>query len=212
MIAVINCGFGNILSIVNMLKSITREDICIVEDSKALMQADKIILPGVGSFDHGIEKLKDSGIDCAIHEKVLNQECYFLGVCLGMQLLFENSEEGQKQGLGLIKGNVKKFSFTDMKKPLPVPHMGWNSVQPMVADSILSEDAAYNEFYFVHSYYVTCDQEHIIGTTNYGYDFPSVVRKNNIYGVQFHPEKSHNCGKKLLSNFVNLGSKDIENA
>ena len=201
MITIVDYGMGNIGSIKNMLKRIGVKSES-TSDRKVVIHAEKLILPGVGAFDRAMMKLKEMDLIEAIQEKANNENCPVLGICLGMQLLGNGSEEGEREGLGLIPGLSKRFNMDSKYK---VPHMGWNEVK-FNRDSILF--AGYNErprFYFVHSYYFSCvDKENSIGTTSYGLDFTSVVQKGNIYGTQFHPEKSHKYGMQLLKNFIEL--------
>ena len=204
MVVVLDCGIGNITSVAKMINkaggkaliSNRREDIEI---------ANAIIFPGVGAFDNGISKLKALESFELISQQVLQRNVPFLGICLGMQLLFESSEEGQLSGLGWIKGTVKRFSFNaHIDKALKVPHMGWNLVNAGDASDLLKSDEE-QRFYFVHTFHASSvDDEFVMGTTVYGYNFVSAVSKNNIYGVQFHPEKSHRFGLAFFKNFLKL--------
>lgn len=200
MVAIIDYGAGNLRSIHNKLSRLGI-DAVITSDEKVIMQADKLILPGVGFFASGMENLKKSGLIEILNQKVLKEKTPILGVCLGMQLLFEYSQEGDAAGLGWIKGDVKKFNFP--KKRLKVPHMGWNTIKVKKSNKLLNEIPKNAQFYFVHSYHV-CPKydKNILATTNYGYDFTSVVVDNNIYGTQFHPEKSHSNGIQIIKNFA----------
>ena len=170
-----------------------------------LASASAVILPGVGSFDNGIDKLKKSGFLEVLEKIVLVDKLPFLGVCLGMQLLFDKSEEGKSPGLGLIEGDVTRFDFADMRshERLKIPHMGWNLVYPKSNENLfygLEEEA---RFYFVHSYHVNCTySSDILATANYGYEFTCAVRRENIWGAQFHPEKSHRFGIQFFKNFL----------
>ncbi len=202
MIVVIDYKMGNIGSILNMLKKIGAEAI-ISSDPEEIKKADKLILPGVGSFDAGMENLKNSGLIPAIEEKVINKKTLILGICLGMQLFAKNSEEGISRGLGWIDAEVKKFKFSE--NSLKIPHMGWNSINIKKQGKLFENMPLDSRFYFVHSYYFVCqDKDNILATTNYGFDFPSIIRKGNIIGVQFHPEKSHKFGMQLLKNFATI--------
>jgi imidazole glycerol-phosphate synthase subunit HisH len=204
MIAVVNYGLGNLGSILNMLKRI-EEKAMITSTSEEIKRADKIILPGVGAFDNGMQNIESLGLSDALREKVLIEKKPILGICLGMQLLMENSEEGVRRGLGWIDGKVVKFKFDHQDVSMKIPHMGWNMVQ-IINESPLSN--GFNQeasFYFVHSYHVVCKSEqNVLFSTHYGYDFTSAVQKDNIFGVQFHPEKSHRYGMTLLKNFSDL--------
>jgi glutamine amidotransferase len=170
---------------------------------KHLSDASKIILPGVGAFDHSMEKLNQSGIRDALEYMVLDQKVPVLGICVGMQMLASKSEEGVLQGLNWIPGKVRRLhDFTGSSVKLPLPHMGWNDVKSGSTSQLLRGLEPNPEFYFLHSYYFDCDEEqNVIGVTNYGFDFSCIVSRNHIHGVQFHPEKSHSCGAKLLKNF-----------
>lgn len=201
MIHVIDYKIGNIGSVVNMLNHLGSA-VTIASSPKDLEKADKIILPGVGAFDAGVEALKNSGFDEAIKNSVNKNNVMLLGICLGMQLLMEFSEEGDSPGLGLVSGHVKKIIIENEK--MRIPHMGWNSVE-VVRTSKLLTHALENErrFYFVHSYYVSCnDKDDVVGLTSYGSKFTSIFEKDRVMGVQFHPEKSHRYGKELLKNFM----------
>ena len=192
---------GNLGSIENMLKKIG-VDSEITNDIKVIVKAKKIILPGVGSFDRAMENLKNLKLINVLNEKALNEKIPFLGICLGMQLLGKGSTEGILPGLGWIEANVKKF---DVDKALKVPHMGWNYTIQQKESSLFLNMYSNPRFYHVHSYYFLCDNnDDILTTTNYGLEFTSSVNRGNIYGVQFHPEKSHKFGMKLLENFAKI--------
>jgi glutamine amidotransferase len=195
MITIIDYGMGNIGSIANMLKKlgIKSQTSSLLEE---LLTAEKLILPGVGAFDNAMEKLNSLGFSKVICNKAA-EGTPILGICLGMQLLGTSSEEGVMPGLNLIPAKIRKFQSIDKLK---VPHMGWNLVDPV--DPEIYRDLEVNKFYFVHSYYFDPDVEKdISGTSNYGIRFTSSVRRGNIWGVQFHPEKSHKFGMKFLRNF-----------
>ncbi|MCP4325918.1 MAG: imidazole glycerol phosphate synthase subunit HisH [Alteromonadales bacterium] len=201
MVIVLDYGVGNLGSVLNMLKKVGAN--CKISNSPAeIMSAKKIILPGVGSFDHGMEKLKESGLDKLLIEKSNDNNCQIMGICLGMQLLTEGSEEGKLPGLGLISGRVKKFD-SKLYGDLKIPHMGWNIVTPKKSHYLLENLPEESRYYFVHSYYVSCNNStDILMTTEYGSEFVSAFQKNNIIGCQFHPEKSHSFGIQLFRNFV----------
>lgn len=204
MIKVLDYGMGNTASMLNMIrKAGGQAELCTAPSD--LESASAIILPGVGSFDNGMTKLENSGLLEVLCSKVVEEKTPFLGVCLGMQLLFEKSEEGNLPGLGWIKGDVTRFDFTDIhtNERLKVPHMGWNLVHPKTYGNVFAglEDEA--RFYFVHSYHVNCaHSSDILATTNYGYEFVCSVRHDNIWGAQFHPEKSHRFGIQFFKNFL----------
>ena len=201
MVAIIYYGVGNVGSIKNMLKKIGVESI-VTSDKEAIKRADKIILPGVGTFDSAMESLRRLGLVDVIKEKVLREKVPILGICLGMQLLTARSEEGVLEGLGFVNAEVRKFRFSD--KSLRVPHMGWNTVNIKKKSKMFNGmEHQENRFYFVHSYYVVCfDEEDVLATTYYGIEFVSSFEKGNIIGCQFHPEKSHKFGMQFLKNFV----------
>lgn len=202
MITIIDYGLGNIKSISNMLKYLNVES-CVATSADDIVRAEKLILPGVGSFDAGMRGLHATGYIDAINYKVMEQKTPILGICLGMQLFCKSSTEGEKPGLGWIDArSVKFFSDTPNEQKIRVPHMGWNEVK-VVRESFLT--GLYRnplKFYFVHSYHLVCeDVSSSIGVANYGYDFTCAVQKGSIYGVQFHPEKSHRYGLALLERF-----------
>ncbi len=207
MIIVLDYGMGNPGSMHNMFRRIGAHAV-VASDYETLMSASAIVLPGVGAFDNGMKKLRSAGILELLKQRVLHDKVPFLGVCLGMQLLFEKSEEGTLPGLGWIPGQVKRFNFSSTGKTgLKIPHMGWNLVRPINDSSLFRGLYEEPRFYFVHSYYVVCsDKTHLLGTSEYGHPFVSAVQKDNIFGVQFHPEKSHRFGMSLLKNFAELAS------
>lgn len=205
MITVIDYGLGNLGSVKNMLKRIGYE--CIITSDKDLItESEKIILPGVGSFDKGIRNLKELGLWEVMSHNVVKLSKPFLGICLGMQLMFEQSEEGVEKGYGWINGFVSKFEKSYNGTNYKIPHMGWNigkvSKESPLLNGLYDSEQKY---YFVHSYYVTCNNEdNLIMKTNYGIEFASAVQKDNMFGVQFHPEKSHRYGMQILKNFCEL--------
>lgn len=208
MITIIDYGMGNVGSIKNMLKKIGHDSI-ISSNKSEIEIASKLILPGVGRFDKAIENLINLNLSELLKEKA-RDGTPLLGICLGMQLLANKSEEGMIDGLGLVPGEVKKFNLL---APFKVPHMGWNEVN-YNSNSVLFKGFEQFEnarFYFVHSYYFQCTlKENNIGETIFSHTFTSVVQKGNIFGVQFHPEKSHIFGMELLKNFAGIlpNSKD----
>jgi len=201
MISVLDYGMGNIGSILNMFKWIGVEaKVC--NDLSSLESAEKLILPGVGAFDHAMSRIIELGILEALNQKALIEEIPILGICLGMQLITRGSEEGKKKGLSWIPADAKSFPKSS---GLKIPHMGWNTVTSPHKNPLSVGFDEQPRFYFVHSYAVFCDDpESSIFKTSYGVDFDSGIQKGNIFGVQFHPEKSHRYGAKLLSNFANL--------
>jgi glutamine amidotransferase len=202
-IVVIDYGVGNLGSVLNMLKKVGAKNVKLSNNHSDILSADKILLPGVGAFDHGIKKLRESGIDDVLRQVAIERTAEVMGICLGMQLLTEGSEEGSLPGLGLIDGVAKKFDKVRYAH-LKIPHMGWNIVNPKKKHYILDNLPKESRYYFVHSYYVTCNSsDDILMTSQYGNEFVSAFQKNNIIGCQFHPEKSHRFGIQLFHNFVN---------
>lgn len=205
MIVVIDCGMGNLGSIMNMLKKVEAKAIR-SSNIADIEKAGKLILPGVGAFDAGMKNLSDLGLISILNRKVIENKTPILGICLGMQLLTKKSEEGDLPGLGWIDAETVRFKFDDIQGVQnKVPHMGWNNIE-MVKKSWLFEDMFPEpRFYFVHSYHVRCNNEaDVLTKTFYGYSFVSALLRDNIAGVQFHPEKSHKFGMKLLANFARL--------
>ena len=202
MIHIIDYGMGNLGSMRNMLKRIG-SNVTIESDPPALALAKKLILPGVGSFDAAMARINESpGLRDLLEHKANAEKIPILGVCLGMQLLTKSSEEGELPGLGWIDAKTTRFSKQD---GLKVPHMGWNVATPVKKSPLTDEVSKEPRYYFVHSFCVHVeDAEHSIMRTNYGGDFDSAISRDNIYGVQFHPEKSHRFGMQILTNFSNL--------
>lgn len=202
MITIINYKMGNLGSIANMLKKIG--EACIVtDDPTVIAKASKIILPGVGAFDKAMTNLNEMNFLEVLNKKVIEEKIPVLGICLGMQLLTNSSEEGSLAGLGWLDAQTVRFKFEDQRTRNKVPHMGWNLVEQKKQSALFDDMYDEPRFYFVHSYHVVCnDKNDILSTTNYEYPFVSSMSHNNIYGVQFHPEKSHKFGMKLLKNFI----------
>jgi len=203
-ITIIDYGICNIKSVVNMLRKIGA-DSQIASNPSDLNLAKKLILPGVGSFDKGIENLKKRGFISALNKKVIDEGIPVLGICLGMQLFANMSEEGNRHGLGWIDGNVKKFNFNTSKEnneKLKIPNMGWNNVYPIKDHFLFKDIPQPMRFYFAHSYHYCCSKDNEVAKANYGYAFSCAIVKDNIIGVQFHPEKSHKYGMQTLRNFV----------
>lgn len=199
MITIINYGIGNLESVQNMLKKCGISS-RISNNSDEIAAAEKIVLPGVGHFDHCMQKLNNSGLLDIIQKKVLEDKIPTLGICVGHQMLFEQSEEGDIKGLGWIPGKVIKFDKSRMPSNYKIPHMGWADLR-LTTESVLFGNIDEPRYYFVHSYHVNCESKYVIATANHGYDFVAAVQKDNIFGVQFHPEKSHKFGMQLLRNF-----------
>ncbi len=203
MIGIVDYNMGNLASVINAFESVGA-DISVESDPEKLQNYDKLILPGVGAFGDAMEHLKSNGMDRAVKEYAKSGKP-LLGICLGMQLLFESSEEfGSNEGLGLIEGKVVAFDESKFDHKLKVPHMGWNELFKQDDNKLF--DGLDKEFYlyFVHSFHAVCDDKYAIGKTYYGYKFVSAVNKENIYGIQPHPEKSHENGLKIIENFVAL--------
>jgi glutamine amidotransferase len=201
MIIIVDYGMGNLGSVLKSLKYLNVEA-KISSSIEDLESASKLILPGVGHFSRAMDKLKELNYIDILNKKVLEDKTPVLGICLGMQLLAKYSEEGKVKGLGWINAKIIKFSIED-KLRWKVPQMGWNSIN-IKRENILLNNIRQDElFYFVHSYHMFCETKaNILATTNYSYDFVSIVHNNNIYGTQFHPEKSHEQGSKLIKNFA----------
>lgn len=200
MIAVVDYGVANIGSMLNMLRKVGATAVA-ASTAEAVHGADKIILPGVGAFDNGMAALHGLGLVDALRERALHARVPFLGVCLGMQLLGDSSEEGSAAGLGLIAGRSLRLR-PPVDSRLKVPHMGWNTVRATRATPLLNGDDD-ARFYFVHSYHLHCaDPADVLGTSQYGETFTSMVQRGNITGTQFHPEKSHRYGMELLRQFA----------
>ena len=204
MITIIDYGLGNVLAFVNVYNRLNIP-VRVAKSTAELEGATRLILPGVGSFDHAMEQLDRSGMRLRLEQLVGEERLPVLGICVGMQMLAKGSDEGRLAGLGWIDGQVRKFKLDEMPPGTCLPHMGWNDVAPAASGGLLSglEDDA--RFYFLHSYYFECnDEASILARTDYGSAFACAVRRDNVYGVQFHPEKSHHFGSRLLSNFAEV--------
>lgn len=201
MIGILNYGMGNVGSIKNMLNRISVA--CeLVEDPKSLDRYSKIILPGVGAFDAGMNNLKDKGYLEVLNHQVLHKKIPILGICLGMQLMTKSSEEGLMAGLGWI--DAETIRFKDLPFGMKIPHMGWSYIRLRKPSVLLSNSTHEQRFYFVHSFYVSCRYSNdVLSTTKYGEEFVSSFCHENILGAQFHPEKSHRFGFEFLQNFIN---------
>lgn len=203
MIAIIDYGLGNLTSVKNALDFLGIESE-ITNNIQKIEKANKIILPGVGAFGYGMENLKRLGLIEVLHKEVVENKKPFLGICLGMQLICKKSyEEGEFKGLGWIDAEVIRFNLESEK--LPVPHVGWNEVACNLASPILSQGNAEQTFYFVHSYYPNVkDKNLVVGWCDYGIKFAAVLQKENIFAVQFHPEKSQTEGIEILKKFSQI--------
>lgn len=201
---VIDYGMGNLRSVVKAFEEID-EPVELIDDPRLLKGASRIILPGVGAFGQGMENIRQMGWAEALDREVIDNKKPILGICLGMQLLLERSfEKGEHQGLGWIKGDVSLLSERQ-EKPLRLPHMGWNDIVIRDACDLFDKLPPNPTFYFVHSYISGCkDNNIILASCDYGADFPAVIRQDNIFACQFHPEKSHHNGLTFLKNFVHM--------
>ncbi len=204
MIGIVNYGSGNIYAIANIYKRLDI-DYKLISDPAELEEADKLILPGVGAFDETMQLLNNSGLKSKLDELVIEKKVPIIGVCVGMQILAESSDEGSLPGFGWIKGKVKKIDIANLIHKPHLPHLGWNSIQLEKESNLLEAIDMDRGFYFLHTYYMECDREDdVLCATNYGKRFASAVNCENVYGVQFHPEKSHSNGITLFRNFANL--------
>jgi len=202
-IAIIDYGLGNHFSVQKKLSRMGY-DVVTTSDTLAIQQADKIILPGVGHFGKAMENLNELGVIQVLNEEVLEKKKPILGICLGMQLMASFSEEGDTKGLGWINATVEKLKVNDCLK-YKIPHTGWNQIEVAKSSDLLNNIEDRSEFYFVHSYHFNCNEkEDVLCYTEYEARFVSAVERGNIYGTQFHPEKSHDTGVQLLKNFVEL--------
>jgi glutamine amidotransferase len=201
MITIINYNSGNLGSIKNMLNYLGIPS-QITNDKGAIENAEKLILPGVGHFDYGMQQLKKSGLINVLTKKVIENKIPILGICLGVQLFTKNSEEGNEEGLGWINGKTVSFDKTKLASNQKIPNMGWVDVGSYKQSKLFENMPEDPRFYFVHSYHLKLDNpEDCLVTANYGYDFAAGIEHENIVGVQFHPEKSHKYGMKILENF-----------
>jgi len=200
-IIIIDYGMGNLGSLANMLKKI-QIPVKISSEIADIESAEKLILPGVGSFDHGMQKLHKQNLIEILNKKVMKDRIPILGICLGMQLFTKTSQEGNQKGLGWLDAKTVKFTF-NKDSSLKIPHMGWETLTVKKSHFLFNNVKTDAMYYFVHSFHLICNQEtDIISTSHYGYDFVSSISKDNIIGVQFHPEKSHKYGMKLLENYI----------
>lgn len=203
MIYIVDYGVGNLNSICNIIKYVGGRS-QIISTPEKLPYASKIIIPGVGAFDHGMKELTNRGWIDVLNRCVLENDTYVLGICLGMQLLCKSSEEGVLPGLGWIDAEVKHFQRSD-DRALKIPHMGWNTVTINKENPLIKRDTDEQRFYFVHSYHAVCNNvDDVLATSNHGYNFTAALNHKNIFGVQFHPEKSHRFGASLLEKFISL--------
>ena len=204
MIAIIDYGVGNIRAFANIYKKLD-VPLKIAKRAEDLENVEKLILPGVGAFDHAISQLEASGMRQTLDHLVLERGLPVIGICVGMQMLAKSSDEGKLPGLGWIDASVKKFDESKIRFKTHLPHMGWNDIALVKENKLLAGLEKNAKFYFLHSYYFDCNANNdVIATSDYGIEFSCAVNKGNIYGVQFHPEKSHEFGIQLLKNFSEL--------
>ena len=202
MISILDYGMGNIGSLINMFMQVG-EDVAVIGNKNEVLKANKLVLPGVGSFKAAMQRINEiPGLRDALDVKALKHQIPILGVCLGMQLLTDSSQEGPADGLGWISGTTKKFQkIGDIK----IPHMGWNAARVVQENKLTESINDESKYYFVHSYYVEVrDKQSSLLKTEHGVVFDSAIVRENIFGVQFHPEKSHKHGMKLLGSFAKL--------
>jgi glutamine amidotransferase len=203
-ITIVDYGVGNIQAIANIYKRLNIP-VRIARTAQELAGAERVILPGVGSFDWAMARLNNSGMRVVLDDLVLSKGKPVLGICVGMQMIAKRSDEGSLEGLGWIDAEVRKFDCSASSQRAYLPHMGWNDVEPRSQDSLFRDIGATGRFYFLHSYYFAPKDQHmILGVTDYGGPFASCVHARNIFGVQFHPEKSHQWGIQLLKNFAGI--------
>lgn len=205
MIGLVDYGVGNIQAFLNVFKRLG-VDARRVTTAAEFDGVSRLILPGVGHFDHAMQRLNDSGLRSGLEERVLGANVPVVGICVGMQMLAQGSEEGKLPGLGWVPGRVRAFASHPLSEQLPMPHMGWNVLSPIPQTKLFStgfDDQP--QFYFLHSFYFDADSKaDVVATAHYGFDFDAIVAHGHIYGVQCHPEKSHHWGEQLLKNFVEL--------
>ena len=204
MVTIIDYGVGNVFAFQNVFKRLSIPS-KIAKCENDLMGSSKLILPGVGHFDYTMSQLNNSGMRDRLDELVLKEKIPVIGICVGMQMMAKKSDEGTLDGLCWIDANVKKFDEATINHHTKLPHMGWNDVKPNENHPLFKGLEQQAIFYFLHSYYFKCsNEENSISKTDYGINFSSSIQHDNIYGIQFHPEKSHSYGERLLKNFANL--------
>jgi glutamine amidotransferase len=204
MTKIIDYGLGNIQAIVNVFKRL-HLPVAVARSAEEIFGSEKLILPGVGAFDHAMERFEASGMRTEVESLVQKKKVPILGICVGMQMLADKSEEGQAAGLGWIPGDVRPLKSRPELEHLPLPHMGWNDVVSSESCRLFKGIEHDARFYFLHSYYYECKKiENVAANVDYGGSFCCAVKSDNIFGVQFHPEKSHQYGEALLKNFAEL--------
>ena len=209
MIGIIDYGLGNIRAIKNIYYKLN-VPCSIINNIDDLLKSDKLILPGVGAFDWAMECLNRSGMRKPLDELVLKKSVPVLGICVGMQIMANSSEEGKSEGLGWINAKVTRFDLSRFEN-IQIPHMGWNSIMAENNHPLISNINHHKGFYFLHSFYFECDDQlHEIAYSNHGHNFSAAVSKNNIMGVQFHPEKSHTNGIRVFKNFAELEACSVQ--
>jgi glutamine amidotransferase len=203
MVAIIDYGVGNLTSILNMHRRLGI-DAVITGDTDLIERADRLLIPGVGHFDTCMQNFSGSGLRPLVERRALEEKIPVLGICVGAQMMTRGSEEGSEKGLAWVNADTVRFRLNE-DSGLKVPHMGWTDLKPEMASGLWAEMPEEPRFYFAHSYHFSFDSpEYVIGTADHGYDFVCAFRKENIYGVQFHPEKSHKYGMRLIANFAAL--------
>lgn len=204
MITIVDYGLGNIHAFLNVYKRL-KIDACVAQSSTEIEKAEKLILPGVGAFDYAMSMLNKSGMRDSLDKKVLIEKVPVLGICVGMQMMANSSDEGKLAGLGWIDGEVKLFDTEQIIYKTKLPHMGWNQIEPKEDIPIFNQLHTGDRFYFLHSYYMLChNPNQAIASVQYGMNVTCAVQNENIFGVQFHPEKSHQNGVQLLNNFAQI--------
>lgn len=203
MIAIVDYGMGNLHSVLRRVEKLGYRAV-LTSSPDEVAQAEKIILPGVGAFGSGIQRLRDSGMFEVLNDRALKNKTPIMGICLGMQMMARWGEEGDQVGFGWINADCVRFRFEDNQGGyLRTPHMGWNTIEKQKDDPLLQEVPEGSRFYFIHSYYIKAnDPTEVVATTDYGVKFASIIRRGNIFGTQFHPEKSHQAGAKIIEAFL----------